>query len=505
MSINCKSPGRTVRPPSSWKPHKAVYLVVFVLTGVAVYQWGRTAAERSRPIKSFTSTATICHEISPGADIAGKPSGATRTDPKKIEQQITSETNLRWAIRRLAAASPDHPEEDPQVKLGRAVEDMRENLRVSAGETAPGQLLIAVTYTDPHPKQAARVVNDLAQFYAEGSRAAWKRATHRTYVEARDASDRAQRAFLEAKAHLDAFFQQHFKQHRSPAEEAANSPEPESGGDRVIGPATSVPPLSPPRSDSPTPTPATPVPQATIAKPPLVENPEWVELDGQLAELRRLLHPEVQDTELRIDALRQQQATTPRWVSAKRSNPLAVLPVPANEPSGRDAPVPKPAEALPGQTAAQHTQTAQTFQTLKRAVDRTNRAYKEASRRERQAWQAQLQEPQIKVELARPCNVPPPASPDLGLLLVALASGLTAVTGLGMISAGATLEPILTSVAQAEALLSAPVLGTISATGPASHLSPASRRQPLLRLVLILAGLILLAGCAWVLLRGLGG
>jgi hypothetical protein len=158
-----------------------------------------------------------------------------------------------------------------------------------------------------------------------------------------------------------------------------------------------------------------------------------------------------------------------------------------------------------GQIAPDRAEIAGRFQMLRAAADQASQAYQQAIRVERQAWRESQQEPRIELELAQPIQVPPaPAHRRIGLLLAALAAGMAAVAGVGMITAGAAMEPTLATLDQAEAVLPVPIVGTIPDIGPASEPKAAQRWQPLMRLSLVVGGLILIAGCVGLLFRAYG-
>ena len=88
----------------------------------------------------------------------------------------------------------------------------------------------------------------------------------------------------------------------------------------------------------------------------------------------------------------------------------------------------------------------------------------------------------------------------LRLALAALAAGLTATVGLGMVATGAAIEPAVGSLAQVRAILTVPVLGVVSETG--STEATRSGRPNLLRLLWIAAGVIVIASCLAAVLWG---
>lgn len=507
MRMTGESSGRTVRPASSWRSQKLFYLAVFAVAGVAIYRWGLAAADRAESSRSYTSTATI--RLRDGAQ--------AEAEPEQIQRQIASVSNVHQALSRLAPPGASPSTDDPQATAGRAVEPVRQRLRVTAERTSvPGELAISISYTDRVAGYAARLVNRLAEAYAEGYRAAWKGRAHGAYVEAREASERAEEELTEAKARLDAFCQRHFgsPQARRPAD-AVDPGEPgaDSGQTGPTGPWEPDGPVLPgeapagPESlvDS-TPVEKRPVNSQPIDNKKNVDNPEWLGLSERLETLkqhreqllvdRTPLHPEVRDTELRIAALEEQLSVTPSKIPAESAGPSTT----ANQPPAEDAPTP-PAEMPPGQTVAERSETARRYRTFKEAADQAAEAYSQAVRLEREAWQEYLQGPRIELDLARPAPAAPAARPTLSLVLAALAAGLAVTVGVGMISAGTAIEPPLTTLKQVQDLLPVPIVGIIPETGPSSGREPLPRWRPLLRPTLILAGLVLITGCMGLLLQ----
>ena len=482
MSTTGDNAVRTVRPGASWKAHKAFYAVVFVLTGVAVYQWGRLRADRPEPPQGHTATATVRGQIglSAGEPFAGGGQShlwadASRrcpkigTVPSEICQHIRSQANVARAVRELGAAITPLPGEEGEATFERAVCEVQQAIRVEAGRTEQrDEAQVSIACTHPHPEYAVLVANALAEHFASDCRAAWKASVSAGYLAARKASDRAREEFADAKGRLEAFFEQ--EQKRQAARRTPPRPKP----------------LPPP------------------AEPKLVDAPEWAELHAQLLALERqrtaLLvdrtpeHPAVKDTELRIDELKRRLATMRRWTVAPESE------APPGRPAVAQTPPTQPEENTAAESARQEAQAAEEFRRLQAAVDRTAQARDAAEDTERQTSQACLREPRIEVELAQARQAAAPAGSGLGLVLAALAGGLAAAFGVGLLTAGVSMEPTLTTIAEAEALLPVPVVGVIPSDAPPTDPGAIARRQRLTRLAAIVGGLAVLVGCvviAW--------
>lgn len=476
-----KSSSHTVGPGSRRSAGNVLYLLVFAATAAGVYWLGLAAAERSTANKNYPATAAIYEQTdSLPAGKTGKPSSSILPDLEEVKRQITSEASLHRAIRRSGVPPEPTADKGPRPTAGRVVAQVRQNLRVRAAETSTaGELGVAVTYADRVPEYAARLVNALAQDYAEHCRTQWRQRTQHAYLEAREGSERAYREWIAAKTRLDAFLELHAVE-RTPADEnpGQTKQEPQPPG------------------------------------PPLIDNPEWIELHNQLAELQRqreellvdrtLAHPEVQENGIQIAALQQQMAATPRRV---RGSP-AEEPDPTTPPDRRPG-VQRPLEperrSGPTGREGADAETAQQLAVLEEAVGRTARQHEQASEIERRAWRQYQHLPQIEVQLASSVGRLTPQAPRMALVWLALAAGLAAVAGLGMISTAVAMEPTLATLAQAQRVLPVPIVGTIPETDPASRPGATRRWQRLVRLGMILGGLGLIAGFATAVIRALGG
>jgi uncharacterized protein involved in exopolysaccharide biosynthesis len=503
MSISGRRPGQTVRPDAPWRSQKLFYLAVLAVSGVAVYRWGLATVQPSPATASYTSTATIHLR-------EGLPAAA---EPEKTRQQITSRENVYRAVRQLGLATQPPPDEDPQATATRVVEEVGRDLWVTADTTSPpGELAVSVIYTNPSAQYSAQLANTLAGCYADDCRAEWKRQTQRAYAAAREATDRAQQEFLQAKAGLEEFAQQHLS---SP--QPGQSANPIDANQQQAGNG-SPGPTEPRQSDPQTPAAATPSDQPSVGAPSPGESPEWIELSQRLAVLKRRraelltdrtpLHPEVQETDLQIAALERQLAAIPREVSAKSPD----QPAAADESSDEQGSVPPAGDearatgVTPVPPAGNRAETARTFQTLKQAADQTTAAYLKAFQQERGAWQEHQREPRIDLDLARPSPPRvPTAPPRLALLLAALAAGLTVAAGVVMISAGAAVQFPLTTVEQARNALPVPVVGIIPETHPTRQPTSVPRRPGIIRWILIAGGLVVISACVGMLLWAWGG
>ncbi|NQU21165.1 MAG: hypothetical protein HQ567_07770 [Candidatus Nealsonbacteria bacterium] len=453
MPTNHDSSSQTGQPDSPWRIHKAYYLLVFAAVAAGIYQWGKTPPSEGSA-EQVESTAKIYYE--PVDDSRWRQSA----DPERFEREITSTENLRQAVRRLGCQVSALPDETPEATVMRTVERIRRGLHVTASDTAAlGRVEVALTFRGRPVDDPARMVNGLAEDFAESIRRDHKEQTRRVYDDARQASQAAELEFTRAKARLDGFSDRHFQQLESATE--------------------------PPETDAPILPPPDP-------RPTVIDNPDWIALTGQLDELIRSraemlidmteLHPKVLQINIEIAALQQRLQTVARLI---HGSPATIA----------GTAVPQPLAERPATTQRQ-AELAQTVQSLKANADTAEETYRQASQTERAAWQRHQQQPRIELMLAGPTVLPASHQPPTGLLSVALAAGLAAVAGMGLFSTGVAMEPTLNTVDQIEAALTVPVIGTVAAITPADDSSAVGPWQSVARAALIFTGLLLIAGCA---------
>ena len=225
-----------------------------------------------------------------------------------------------------------------------------------------------------------------------------------------------------------------------------------------------------------------------MAAPPsrrTIDNPRWTEICRRLAELeerkkvllaeRTPLHPSVQEIENLITGVCRQMASIPPKI--------------VQEPSSTPPPIASPVDAsLPGEVEA-----------ARQAAEKSKRELEQAQTLERAALAACRGELQVEIVPAAP--LPPP--PDMGkaILGMALATAATSVIGLGMISFGAAMEPVISSVADLQALLPVPVLGVFPARHPVRRRRASALGLRLARWAWMAAGMAALVA-AWMLAKG---
>jgi len=459
------------RSGRTWKSRMGVCGVAFAVTGVIVYAVG--VASTSTPQTACTARATICYQgPAPGATDGSSRSAVP--DAQAIRDQIVTEANLRWAM------SPSAPD---AAASGEALAWVRQNLDVSVGNTAtPGELEVSIALTGPDAREAAELVDRLAERWAQQQRERGAAAARDACVQARHAAEQARRQWLEAKAQRDAFLQHYFEQLVAEAK-----------------PAPAVRPKAPEPARGP------------------AENPEWLELNGQVEELRRQhsallaertpLHPSVRKIDAQIADLQQRLRAVPREAADRGPELPSVLPPPPDQtlisplppteaqldeppiepapvvthpgPTGRRRPVhggvSEPGVLLPpaGATLQQRRAAMQGFSEHTEAVDRAWQQYEGLAGAERRAWGMRLRAAQIDLKLAGQCEMAP-ASQRSRWPLVALLAGLAAAATIGVMSLGGRGDRPLASVAEVQASLPVPILGTI----PSARSTSGACREP---------------------------
>jgi hypothetical protein len=139
-------------------------------------------------------------------------------------------------------------------------------------------------------------------------------------------------------------------------------------------------------------------------------------------------------------------------------------------------------------------------QEAQRVAEQLKEDLRQAQAIERAAQTARGEELHVDLLAAEP--LPPPPRATAANLGKALVLATTSIVGLGMISLGASLEPSLSSIAELQALLPAPIVGVIPATLPGSRRAASPMGRRLARWGWMAAGLAVLFAVAWILFRG---
>ncbi len=200
-----------------------------------------------------------------------------------------------------------------------------------------------------------------------------------------------------------------------------------------------------------------------------LENPEWIERNRQLEQLKRQrrdlladrtpLHPEVQLVELQIARVEREMESIPRQTPAAK---------PAPEPQVRSLPPLPPEDDRAAEPAVANRRWPRRSAAEQRELQAAGEEVERLAARERQAAEAASRPPRIETELA----VAPesgekreagsgPARWPLGALLAALA----VAASVGMIAHGVTIDPPLRSRADVRASLPIPVVSLVEGDG----------------------------------------
>lgn len=375
-------------PARREEPGLLLYSTMFALVVVSMYLWGLNEARREAASKVYRATATVYH---PTLDDAL----ASETAAGQLAAGLTAPEALEETARAMDSPLPNRVEQP----------------RLDVAPTPDGRdLAITATSAAADPRQAARLVNRLAEQYAKAWRAHCRRMTADAYTARKVEATAADEALTAATARRDALEAQ----------------------------------LRIARAEQPAPMPA--------PRRPRVENPEWTRLQrlvGRLEERRDALlvertqsHPQVRHTMLRIDDARRQLAFTPQFLP--EAEPREEGPFDA---SLADA----TAERIAALTAE--------LASARDAVERAEVKYGQATEARDRAWRAAQVAPTIRWREAQPAVVSP-ARPTWGWIGLALLAGLATVVVLRAVDL-ATTRRTFRSAAEVEAQLDLPVLGVI--------------------------------------------
>jgi len=385
---------------------------------------------------------------------------------------LTALMVYRWGLKRWTPV-PTHP----TYAATAHVIPRAEGIEPSDGPKAPpGQgigstqnsIPIPFSCTDPCAEQAVRKANAQADRYVQEQRMAWERRLEEPCRIARQTTENARRNYAENSARLEAF-------RREAAEAEARA-----ASERQ------------PKKE---------------AVPTVIENPEWLKLNARLENLqqeynrllvdRTPLHPVVQQIAERLADVKQQLESIPRLISGETPR-LAE----SHAPTEQTAPIQKVAEADRSVLPAIPTKLAE-WTTL---VEQSRRALVEAEAAE-QALLAQRQAgPQFHVEYAKAIEIPPP--PDHGrqrLLWTTFFSAALMAFGVGMVSIGSGIEPVLGSAEELQAAANAPVVGVVPLSKSSMNPIAVAARQSRLRNGLVALGFLLIAVCPALAIWGVKG
>lgn len=484
MSKSPSGPDHTVRPSSSRAPSKVFCVLGFVAAASLVLWWGRPADLSAESAKRHTATAKIYRQV-------GFPPGITATDASVAR------------LARLWNPVPEH--EATQVaseavllrgQVATDIAAVRKNLQVTASKASgSGTLEIAITYTDSHADRCVRLVNRLAESYAADFRARWQSRAREVCVEAGNAAESARQTLLEAQQQLDTPIDRHAD--TIPSEDPSERKMSEQIEATRPGIVEDIAENA--VEDA--------VEETVVKEPAMVDNPEWLDLQSQLAEVRLYrddllidrteLHPMVQEAEMRVSALEQRIASIPGQIPGQV--PDASLASPqrsATNLTDEETPTGQTQRDRAASLLAEQQRAAalQQRRELERTTKQANEAYRMAMRKERTAWETGQLAPRIELNLARMVDAPTPQRPGSTVLLATLIAGVAGAAGAGMVSLGWAMEPTLNTVAQVDRAISFPVIGVVSESGLPGDRHESSDQRRWLRPVLIVGGLILVGG-----------
>ena len=339
--------------------------------------------------------------------------------------------------------------------------------------TAPIRRL-ALRQTGDSPQHAAEALQAAAEGHIRDGRAKWKSCMDERVSKARQAAENARKAYAEAASQLEA----HHRQMASAANASRRS--------------SSLEPPAP-------------------SLPRMIDNPQWLDLQQQLSRLERRykqllvdrmpLHPAVQDVAGRMSDLKARLAGMPQRIPADRAR--------VSQTGGRSPSAPRLAQNPLPATAAkpQNTRVSRPPDTkieseLTAAVERARQVQSQAELEERLAVQAEQAMPTFTLQAVKVIRSPPPRnSAWRRLLATTLATSLLMALGFGSFTAGAGIEPPVTSPAELETEFGITVLGTVPATNAASPRR--IRRRFRLRWLLIGLGLSIMGVCPMIAIWGI--
>jgi hypothetical protein len=319
--------------------------------------------------------------------------------------------------------------------------DIRDHLVIVA-DCSGGITVVSISLSDVSRETIVPMVNFVASAFAQNCRSQWQVDAEQAYTATQEKVREAQRAVQAADTRLELLRQR--QRERTAAGGASGGP----------------------------------------SSPAMVENPQWTEAARRLAELekkrrellseRTPMHPSVREIEMRIDDTRRDLSSIPAKI--------------AQAPSG----VPRP--TLPPVAPGELSASEQAYTVARSQLQQAENAA-------RAALVTRSGDLVIDVE---PADVPPPVvvpqrltATLLGAVLLAAA---TSLIGLGMISFGVSLEPAVSTIAELQSLVTAPILGVVPATHPSQPGRSTVRRQ-FVRCMTILSGSLLLVAVGWFLFR----
>jgi hypothetical protein len=447
-----------IRPSTRRGLRLGLCLVVFLASGAGVYIVGY---HRTEGTERYTARAGASYK-SPGDQGVAD---ASVVSPHKLEvqRQILSDESLYQALNRAGTELGDP--RSPQVSG--AIAKARGQLQIDVQGTAQ-QPEIAIACTGDDATETIHLVNQLAKQYATAEHGRLERIASRRHQQSQQTAEQSQQELAGAVARLDRALKQQ-----------ASTQQP-SGESR--------PPLPP---------------ETEPAKPLMVDNPLWLQLNRELTALERRqaellvdrtpLHPEVQAVVTQIAELREKQTHVPRQIPDPSGRVAAAMP-----PQSMSIEV-QEAGSL-GHVVTEKPEAVRELATLRAAVDQAQRKATRLAELERQASAQKLAVPLIDVQLAQQCQVSrEPLGVSLPLLLTALSAGLAMAIGVGMVLVSLPRRHPVQTVAELQSLVPVPIIGTISLAEPSRPQRSSRSLVSLVRALTFTYGMTLISVCLLIL------
>lgn len=411
----------------------SLFVTVLVSVSAGVYCLGQKKFESPR---TYSAEAGVWYTWPKGTGSGGGSIATLLPDVTAAQRQITSAANLEQALRAVAAGTPNRP---PQAPLSQEQAAVRDGLRVTAQGDARGWR-VGIALRGRDLSQVLRLTNRLAEQYAAAERSRLETMLTKQYQQAHQAAEQARDGLRRASARVD--------EARRALEAAAGQP------------ATSPSPPEVSRRPSP---------------PPMVENPQWLDLDKQVKQLDRRrwellvdrtpIHPEVQHVDAQIAQLREMLTNVPRWLPAPsghgvgRNEMASQSPLHQGQASAEQV-KPVAPTSLPG--PAPEARAAEQLAAARAAEVQARQNADRLAQLERRAWQQRQACPLVRVQPADRCQVfGETRGRSLPLVLFAGSLGLAMALGVALVALAVGRDPKLRTLAQLQAAIPVPVVGVV--------------------------------------------
>ncbi len=353
-----------------------------------------------------------------------------------------------------------------------------------------------ITSTDADSRRAVEMANTLAERYVGNCHARWLAKTEEPRLRARQAADRAGRDYIENVARRDALERRLREASAQAAAQATAKANQTNKKNETAPTIEATQPLMP---------------------RPMIDNPRWIELQGQLAKTKRRreqlladrtpIHPAVLEVDTKIASIQQELAAVPRQIPDPRPEAVEIPPTPKT-PKTSAAIAGSPADDSVPRAAAERIakEKQRELDDLTVAVEKARQARDKAELAEKQVETLRQSGPQLTIEHARVIQAPGKIENDRQpLMWYTLASGVLMTLGVGLMWLGMGMEPPVTNAVEMEAALGIHVVGMVPAHGPADERKTSLQHRTLVRHTAITLGLLLMIACPLVAFWGIGG